>query len=115
MLADSAPAPRRVARAPARGRIAESWPAANNLGDAFTGLEERGVIASSLARALRKAVGLRNVVAHGYARVDPGAIHSAATTGLADLEAFSQAVASWAASWMTFVSTAGALPSRAWS
>ena len=73
------------------------WPAAKNLAEGFTRLEEQGVIAASVAQALRKAVGLRNVVAHGYARVDPAAIHSAATKGLADLEAFSQAVASWAA------------------
>jgi hypothetical protein len=36
-------------------------------------------------------------VAHGYARVDPAAIHSAATGGVLDLEAFGKAVATWAA------------------
>lgn len=75
----------------------ERWPAAKNLAEAFTRLEEQSVISVAVARAMRKAVGLRNVVAHGYARVDPTTIHSAATTGLADLEAFSQAVAAWAA------------------
>jgi uncharacterized protein YutE (UPF0331/DUF86 family) len=40
-------------------------------------------------------VGLRNVVAHGYAGVRPEMIHAAATTGLADLEAFSREVARW--------------------
>ena len=75
----------------------EQWPAAKNLAEGFTRLEEQGVIPAPVARALRKAVGLRNVVAHGYARVDPAAIHSAATNGLADLEGFSRAVASWAA------------------
>ena len=76
----------------------EGWPAAKNLAEAFTRLEEQGLLQISVAQALRKAVGLRNVVAHGYARVDPAAIHAAATGGLVDLEAFSQAVASWAAS-----------------
>ena len=76
----------------------ERWPAAKNLAKGFTRLEEQRVLAASVAQALRKAVGLRNVVAHGYARVDPAAIHSGATSGLADLEAFSVAVASWAAS-----------------
>lgn len=57
----------------------------------------QGVIATSIAQALRKAVGLRNVVPHGYARVGPTAIHSAATGGVADLEAFGKAVATWAA------------------
>jgi len=75
----------------------ERWPAAKNLAEAFTRLEEQSVLAPSVAQALRKATGLRNVVAHGYARVDPAAIHSAATSGLADLEAFSREVASWAA------------------
>lgn len=75
----------------------EGWPAAKNLAEAFTRLETEAVISASVAQALRKAVGLRNVVAHGYARVDPAAIHSAATSGVADLEAFSQSVASWAA------------------
>jgi uncharacterized protein YutE (UPF0331/DUF86 family) len=40
-------------------------------------------------------VGLRNVVAHGYAGVRPEMIHAAATAGLADLEAFSREVAAW--------------------
>jgi len=75
----------------------ERWPAAKNLSEAFTRLEDQSVIAPSVALALRKAVGLRNVVAQGYARGDPAAIHSAATDGLADLEEFAQAVASWAA------------------
>ena len=75
----------------------EGWQAAKNLAEGFTRLEEQGVISTAVAQALRKAVGLRNVVAHGYARVDPTAIHSAATDGLADLEAFSQGVARWAA------------------
>ena len=75
----------------------ERWPAARNLAEAFTRLEEQSVIPESVAQALRKAVGLCNVVAHGYARVDPAAIHSAATKGLTDLEAFAQAVAGWAA------------------
>lgn len=75
----------------------ERWPAAKNLAEGFTRLEEHGVLPTPIAQALRKAVGLRNVVAHGYARVDPAAIHSAATGGVADLEAFGQAVASWAA------------------
>ena len=75
----------------------ERWPAAKNLTEGFTRLEEQGVISTSVAQALRRAVGLRNIVAHGYARVDPAAIHSAATNGLAELEAFSRGVASWAA------------------
>jgi uncharacterized protein YutE (UPF0331/DUF86 family) len=76
----------------------EHWPAAKNLAQGFSRLEEQGVLSSAIAQALRKAVGLRNSVAHGYAGVDPLAVHAAASHDLADLEAFARAVASWAAS-----------------
>jgi uncharacterized protein YutE (UPF0331/DUF86 family) len=76
----------------------EHWPAAKNLAEGFSRLEEQGVLPSPVAQALRKAVGLRNIVAHGYAGIDPAAVHAAASRGLADLEAFARAVATWAAS-----------------
>ena len=41
------------------------------------------------------AVGLRNVVAHGYAGIDPASVHAAATAGVADLNAFATEVAAW--------------------
>jgi uncharacterized protein YutE (UPF0331/DUF86 family) len=75
----------------------EHWPAAKNLAEGFSRLEERGVVDAPLAESLRKAVGLRNVVAHGYAGIDAEAVHAAASRGLADLERFAQVVASWAA------------------
>jgi uncharacterized protein YutE (UPF0331/DUF86 family) len=73
----------------------ERWPAAASLGAAFERLRDHGVISPPVSDALARAVGLRNVVAHGYAGVRPELIHAAATTGLADLEAFSREVASW--------------------
>jgi uncharacterized protein YutE (UPF0331/DUF86 family) len=71
----------------------EGWAAAASLGIAFERLRDQGVISSPVCTALARAVGLRNVVAHGYAGVRPEMIHVAATAGLADLEAFSREVA----------------------
>jgi uncharacterized protein YutE (UPF0331/DUF86 family) len=72
----------------------EGWPAAASLGAAFERLREH-VISAPGCEAVARAVGLRNVVAHGYAGVRPEIIHAAATAGLADLEAFSKEVATW--------------------
>ena len=44
-------------------------------GDAFLALGERGVLEPGLARRLRVAAGLRNVLVHGYTDVDPGLVH----------------------------------------
>jgi uncharacterized protein YutE (UPF0331/DUF86 family) len=73
----------------------EGWPAATSLGIAFERLRDQDVISAPVCTALAQAVGLRNVVAHGYAGVRPEMIHTAATTGLSDLEAFSREVATW--------------------
>ncbi|HEY4157902.1 MAG TPA: DUF86 domain-containing protein [Polyangiaceae bacterium] len=73
----------------------ERWPAAKNIAESFTRLEQQGVIDAPVADALRRAAGLRNVVAHGYGGVDPVAVYEAATRGIADLDAFARAVASW--------------------
>jgi uncharacterized protein YutE (UPF0331/DUF86 family) len=42
-------------------------------------------------------VGLRNVVAHGYAGVNPAMVHTAARVGAADLDAFAREVTQWLA------------------
>lgn len=75
----------------------EKWAPAGTLGDSFTRLEEHRVIPAEVADALRRTVGLRNIVAHGYAGVDHDMIEIAATAGIDDLSRFAQAVASWAA------------------
>lgn len=76
--------------------IAEkSWEPAATAREAFERLEERGVISKETVQALRLAVGLRNIVAHGYSGVDPAMIHSAAQTGLPDLERFASEVSVW--------------------
>jgi uncharacterized protein YutE (UPF0331/DUF86 family) len=73
----------------------EGWPSASNLAAAFNRLRDEGVIASGTAAALCRAVGLRNVVAHGYAGINPAMVHAAAMRGLGDLEAFAREVAAW--------------------
>ena len=67
----------------------------SGLGEAFERLREQGVLDRTTAEALRRATGLRNVVAHGYSAAAPELLHQAATAGLADLERFSQQVSAW--------------------
>jgi uncharacterized protein YutE (UPF0331/DUF86 family) len=73
----------------------EGWAPAATAREAFERLEEQGVIARETTRALRKAVGLRNIVVHGYSGVDPSQVHAAATTGLPDLERFAGELIAW--------------------
>jgi uncharacterized protein YutE (UPF0331/DUF86 family) len=75
----------------------ESWPPASTAAEAFRRLHEHGVISRETSEAVAKAAGLRNLVAHGYAGVDPEQIHHAAVNGLADLERFSREVSTWVA------------------
>jgi uncharacterized protein YutE (UPF0331/DUF86 family) len=73
----------------------EGWRPARSLADGFTRLEQHGVLTAPTAGALRQAVGLRNVVAHGYAGLDVGMLHRAATEGVGDLDAFAREVSAW--------------------
>ncbi|MBX3269643.1 MAG: DUF86 domain-containing protein [Sandaracinaceae bacterium] len=73
----------------------EGWPVARTLAEGFARLEEHGVLAAPTAAALKRAVGLRNVVAHGYARVDPELVHRASHEGLEDLSSFAREVSAW--------------------
>jgi uncharacterized protein YutE (UPF0331/DUF86 family) len=74
----------------------EGWPAAGTLGQSIARLEEHGVISSRVSTSLQQAVGLRNVVAHGYAGLDVERCFAAASTGLSDLEGFAREVSAWA-------------------
>jgi uncharacterized protein YutE (UPF0331/DUF86 family) len=73
------------------------WAPARSVAESFTRLEEQGVLTAPTAEALRRAVGLRNVVAHGYARLDVPRAFAAASSGSGDLERFAQEVSAWAA------------------
>ncbi len=48
------------------------WPPPDDAGSAFDALADHGVVSRELATVLREAVGLRNLIAHGYAAVDHG-------------------------------------------
>jgi uncharacterized protein YutE (UPF0331/DUF86 family) len=76
----------------------EGWPVVKTLAGGFNRLSEHGVIAPTTAEALCKAVGLRNVVVHGYSGVNPDMVHVGATRGLHDLEAFAREVSQWVVS-----------------
>jgi len=73
----------------------QDWGPVATAGDAFEELARRGVIPMALAAQLRKAVGFRNAVAHGYAQLHRDFLHAAATGGVDDLIEFSRLVATW--------------------
>lgn len=73
----------------------EGWPVATTLASSFDRLRMEGVLSAEVAASLARAVGLRNIVAHGYAGVDVRAVHAASVAGVADLERFATEVAGW--------------------
>jgi uncharacterized protein YutE (UPF0331/DUF86 family) len=76
----------------------EGWSTAQSLAAGFNRLRDQGVVSPATAASLARAVGLRNVVAHGYGGINPAMVHAAATAGVRDLETFSEEVARWTAS-----------------
>ena len=56
--------------------------------DAFRQLADADVIADDLAERLGRAAGFRNLVVHGYGRLDLRRVHAIASVGPADLRAF---------------------------
>jgi uncharacterized protein YutE (UPF0331/DUF86 family) len=74
----------------------EHWPVARTLAEGFARLEERGVLTPTTSESLRRAVGLRNIVAHGYSGIDVALCFRAATAGIADIERFAIEVSAWA-------------------
>ncbi len=73
----------------------EALPPSKNLAQSFLRLHEFGVISQTVLEPMQRAVGLRNIVAHGYERIDPALVYSAATQGALDLQAFGTEVARW--------------------
>jgi uncharacterized protein YutE (UPF0331/DUF86 family) len=69
------------------------WDPPDDASGTFDVLAERSVIARSSAKALQRAVGLRNLIAHGYARFDHARMHAEAVNGLPPLRAFLARVA----------------------
>ncbi len=74
------------------------WRTPADFRDAFTVLEEAGVIEGELAERMRALAGLRNRLVHVYEAVDDRIVHESLDEGLRDLSSFSQAVAKLAES-----------------
>jgi hypothetical protein len=62
------------------------------MADCFDQLAQRHVITAATAATVRRAVGFRNLVAHGYAGDDVAATYAASTVGLDDLDQFAREV-----------------------
>jgi uncharacterized protein YutE (UPF0331/DUF86 family) len=73
----------------------EGWTAPPTVAECFHELAIRQVITTATAAAMRRAVGFRNIVAHGYAGIDVAATHAASMVGLGDLDRFAREVATW--------------------
>lgn len=69
------------------------WRVPHDYADAFTVLEENGVLEDKLAERLRALARLRNLLVHVYADVDDSAVHRSLAEGLSDLDAFAQSIA----------------------
>ncbi len=71
----------------------EGWRVPADFRDAFTVLEENGVLDPRLAERLRALAGLRNRLVHLYEEIDDATVHRALGAGLDDFDAFGAAVA----------------------
>lgn len=60
--------------------------------EAFSRLEDAGIVDAQLAGRLKRAAGFRNLIAHAYERLDMARVHAAATDGPADLRALMAAL-----------------------
>ncbi|MGE5346430.1 MAG: type VII toxin-antitoxin system HepT family RNase toxin [Acidithiobacillales bacterium] len=58
--------------------------------DIFSGLAERKVLPPDFAQRIRGMAGFRNLLVHGYARVDLARVHEFLQTRLGDFEAFAK-------------------------
>lgn len=71
----------------------EGWGTPDDAASTFLVLADRGAIDRELAERMRGAVGLRNLIAHGYSLVDHERIQSEYKSGLANLRRFLAAIA----------------------
>lgn len=69
-------------------------PPPSTMGEAFSHLADAGEIDTSLAQAMRRAVGFRNLAVHNYDTIDWAIVFAIATGRLGDFERFAQRVAS---------------------
>ena len=69
------------------------WGLPDDAGSTFDVLVQRGAIENGLADTLRRATGLRNRIAHGYAMLDYPRVQIEAQEGIPALRTFLAAVA----------------------
>jgi uncharacterized protein YutE (UPF0331/DUF86 family) len=70
----------------------ERWGEPNTNQQLFEMLAQKGVIDARLSRALRAAVGFRNVLVHGYASVDKAIVRDVLEHHLGDLTTFATVI-----------------------
>lgn len=58
------------------------------MSEAFYILEEEGVIKSKLAEKMVEMVGFRNIISHGYEKVDYDIVYDVLRSGLKEIEKF---------------------------
>ena len=73
----------------------KGWQPTSTLAESIGRLQEHGVIDLETCRELQQAVGLRNLVAHVYARVDPAKLYDAALRAPSTFEGFSEQLSCW--------------------
>ncbi len=73
------------------------WAVPQTYGEVFSVLAERGILDPDLARSLRSAVGLRNLIAHQYGALDLDRVFAFASFSRAELLAFCEQLARRAA------------------
>lgn len=71
------------------------WGVPGSYGEGFELMASRGVLDLRLAGELVQLAAVRNRIAHGYASVDVRRLWAEVPAGLATLEAFAAAIASW--------------------
>jgi uncharacterized protein YutE (UPF0331/DUF86 family) len=70
------------------------WRTTRDFADAFSVLEEHGVLERDLASQMRKLAGLRNLLVHVYEEIDDRLIFDSLQQDLDDLSDYAQAIAS---------------------
>ncbi len=69
------------------------WQPPDDAGSAFDVLADHDLISRDLAATMRRAVGLRNLIAHGYATVDHGRLYDEVGEGRSAIRQFLAALA----------------------
>lgn len=70
----------------------ERWGEPESYGELFSTLATHGVVPAALAPRLRQMAGFRNLLVHGYAKIDPAVVTRIASQDVQDLLEFVAAV-----------------------